>query len=403
MLTTYKNFKDVFIGRLISNCGDSIYLLVISWYILEVTHSTVLVGVFNALIFLPNMFSFLFGQFIDRANKKKLLIYLELIQLSAVLFIIIGMYLHHHFEIVSLIIIFLGVFIAATAATNTYTVQDALIPSLVEKKDLPRTGIYMSFAYNGTDYAFTSISGILLSIMSSMSLMFVDVLTFIASIFFFSKIDDNVIKPTVTDKNNALVKPDIFSGFKVIFHNNALLAFTLSMSFSNFLFGGFNVYTLIIGRNFGGSAFYGILLGATSIGTLIGSTLFASLILKYIPVGKILWSSALIFGVTLIPVIFISNKYVFLLLWIFSFVFLGINQVVQTPILQAKIPHEQLGKVLSAKSTISISTLSIGSLAFGFFAKYVGWQAFMFMFGLGYIFIAVVFFSVKELRSFKIS
>ncbi|MEE1325207.1 MAG: MFS transporter, partial [Streptococcus sp.] len=44
ILKKYKDFSYVFLGRLISNCGDSIYTIVLSWYVLEMTNSAWYVG-----------------------------------------------------------------------------------------------------------------------------------------------------------------------------------------------------------------------------------------------------------------------------------------------------------------------------------------------------------------------
>ena len=58
ILRKYKDFGHLFLGRLISNCGDSIYTIVLSWYVLEMTNSAWYVGLLNFLIFIPNTFSF---------------------------------------------------------------------------------------------------------------------------------------------------------------------------------------------------------------------------------------------------------------------------------------------------------------------------------------------------------
>ncbi|MEI5579275.1 hypothetical protein, partial [Streptomyces brasiliscabiei] len=81
---------QLFWGRLISNCGDTIYTIVLSWYVLEVTKSPFYVGLLNFLIFIPNTFSFVFGKKIDTLSKKSLLIILELSQLLAILGVICG-------------------------------------------------------------------------------------------------------------------------------------------------------------------------------------------------------------------------------------------------------------------------------------------------------------------------
>ena len=73
-----QNFKRLFIGRSISNVGDSLYAIGLSWYIFSLTNSSLWVGILNFALFIPNLFSFLLGDFIERTNKRKLLVFIEL-------------------------------------------------------------------------------------------------------------------------------------------------------------------------------------------------------------------------------------------------------------------------------------------------------------------------------------
>ncbi|KRN76987.1 MFS transporter [Weissella minor] len=396
MITKYENFKYLFLGRLISNCGDSIYMLVLSWYVFEVTHNTMYVGFLNFLLFVPNFFSFLFGPIIDKHNKRKILLLLELLQLMSVAVIMIGMSLQGQLGNAALIVIFIGAFFAATAGSNTYTVQDAFIPSVVDKHDLPKAEIYMSVAYNGADYVFTAITGFLVTLMSYINLLFIDLITFCLSIVSFYKIKDPANDNTHvknTDEKIAVEqeKKKLFDGFKAIYKNKLILLLCCGSSLANFMFGGLNVYVLVIAKSIGGASFYGLLTAFYSAGVMLGSTFIASLFLKMFTTGKTLCLAYLLFGLSLMPVVFISSKYLMLGIWLFSFIFLGVSQVIQKPILQNETPNKNMGQVLSAYSTISVSTLSLGSLFWGYIAKFVNWHMFILLFATVFIIIACTY------------
>ena len=274
ILKKYKDFSYVFLGRLISNCGDSIYTIVLSWYVLEMTNSAWYVGLLNFLIFIPNTFSFVFGKKIDSHPKKILLVLLEWAQLLAVLGIIMGMCLKGINANLSLAIIFTCVFIASTVGLNTYTVQDALVPKIVASKDLAKAEMYMSIAYNGTEYVFTAISGFLLSVISYIPLLFIDVFTFLGSIILFRKIR---FKEKI---EKSVEETDFLSGLRFILKNKVVFSITLGGAILNFLFGGFNVYQLLIAKEVGNSAFYGLLVSACAVGTLLGTTFVANFLLQ---------------------------------------------------------------------------------------------------------------------------
>ena len=364
---------------------------------LEVTNSAWYVGILNFLIFIPNIFSFVFGKKIDSLPKKYLLIFLEWAQLLAVLGIILGISLNGINTKLSLSIIFLCVFIASTVGLNTYTVQDALVPKIVPTKDLAKAEMYMSVAYNGTEYVFTAISGFLLSVISYIPLLFIDVFTFLSSILLFRKISfEEKIEKTSEEA-------DFLSGLRFIWKNKVVFSITLGGAIVNFLFGGFNVYQLLIAKDVGNSAFYGLLVSACAVGTLLGTTVLANVVLQKFSLGQAFWMATAIFGVGIGSTALVHNSLVLLIIWFCSCLFLGVTHVAQKPILQTEIPNEHLGEVFSAFYTVNIPTLAIGSLFFGFVAKFLSWRLFLVLFAIAFIFISLLYFSNKKLRQYNIS
>lgn len=397
ILKKYRDFCRLFLGRLISNCGDSIYTIVLSWYVLEMTNSAWYVGVLNFLIFIPNTFSFVFGKKIDSLPKKNLLVFLELAQLLAVCGIILGITLRNINNNLSLAIIFSCVFIASTVGLNTYTVQDALVPKIVSTKNLAKAEMYMSVAYNGTEYVFTAISGFLLSILSYIPLLLIDVFTFFTSILLFRQISfKEKIKKTSE-------QTDFLSGLRFIWKNKVVFSITMGMATVNFLFGGFNVYQLLIAKDVADSTFYGLLVSACAVGTLLGTTFIANFVLKKISLGKALWLATAIFGIGIGSSAMVHSRFVLLLIWFVSCMFLGITHVAQKPILQTEIPNEKLGEVFSAFYTVTIPTLAIGSLVFGYIAKFLSWRLFLIVFTIFFLLVSFLYFSNKKLRQYDVS
>ncbi|SDX01079.1 MFS transporter [Streptococcus equinus] len=397
ILRKYKDFKHLFLGRLVSNCGDSIYTIVLSWYVLEMTNSAWYVGVLNFLIFIPNTFSFVFGKKIDSLPKKNLLVFLELAQLLAVCGIILGITLRNINNNLSLAIIFSCVFIASTVGLNTYTVQDALVPKIVSTKNLAKAEMYMSVAYNGTEYVFTAISGFLLSILSYIPLLLIDVFTFFTSILLFRQISfKEKIKKTSE-------QTDFLSGLRFIWKNKVVFSITMGVATVNFLFGGFNVYQLLIAKDVADSTFYGLLVSACAVGTLLGTTFIANFVLKKISLGKALWLATAIFGIGIGSSAMVHSPFVLLLIWFVSCMFLGITHVAQKPILQTEIPNEKLGEVFSAFYTVTIPTLAIGSLVFGYIAKFLSWRLFLIVFTIFFLLVSFLYFSNKKLRQYDVS
>jgi MFS family permease len=361
------------------------------------TNSAWYVGVLNFLIFIPNTFSFVFGKKIDSLPKKNLLVFLELAQLLAVCGIILGITLRNINNNLSLAIIFSCVFIASTVGLNTYTVQDALVPKIVSTKNLAKAEMYMSVAYNGTEYVFTAISGFLLSILSYIPLLLIDVFTFFTSILLFRQIS---FKEKIEKTSE---QTDFLSGLRFIWKNKVVFSITMGVATVNFLFGGFNVYQLLIAKDVADSTFYGLLVSACAVGTLLGTTFIANFVLKKISFGKALWLATAIFGIGIGSSAMVHSCFVLLLIWFVSCMFLGITHVAQKPILQTEIPNEKLGEVFSSFYTVTIPTLAIGSLVFGYIAKFLSWRLFLIVFTIFFLLVSFLYFSNKKLRQYDVS
>lgn len=99
----------------------------------------------------------------------------------------------------------------------------------------------------------------------------------------------------------------------------------------------------------------------------------------------------------------VHSRLVLLLIWFISCLFLGITHVAQKPILQTEIPDEHLGEVFSAFYTVTIPTLAIGSLIFGYVAKTMSWRLFLVLFAMALLLVSLLYFSNRKLRHYDIS
>lgn len=393
-----QNFKRLFIGRSISNVGDSLYAIGLSWYIFSLTNSSLWVGILNFALFIPNLFSFLLGDFIERTNKRKLLVFIELGQGLFLLPIILLIAFQMDTTMkASLICIF--AFLIATFGMNAYVVQDVLMPEIVTENRLSSASMYMSFSYNAMDYVGNAIGGFLLKVFSVFSLMIIDIISFIASAFLFMKIEMPEV-PENDATNIEREKTSIFSGIALIRARKDLLLITLFGGLANFFFGGLAVFAVLIGKELGGAGFYGLLLAIESIGVTIGTTLFAKLLLKHFKLGSLFPISCFGMGLCLTISCLLKNNYLFLGFWAIAFMFQGLNRVVTTPYLQASLVQGQRAKFFSAFNTLTVAPLPIGSLFFGKLATIIDWQLFIISFAIYMVIFGLLFTANRKIKNF---
>lgn len=395
MLKRNRSFRSLILGRYCSNIGDSIYNIVLSWHIMQITDDSFWVGIFNAALFIPNILSFLFGNYIDNHSKKKLLIILAAGQCFSVVFIIITMVLNFSFPA---LICFL-VLLASIFGVNTYTVQDAYIPFIVKKSELEEAARIKSISYKVSDYIFNAISGFLLEFLSATILLVVSATSLLISSLVFLNMEE-----AAEERKNKIPekKESIFAGFYYLVNNKIMLIFTISSIFLNFFFSGFNVYIVLIANSQKSSFLLGMINSGISIGAFLGTWIFAGHILKKTPAGKKLIIAMILFGLGLMISGLFTNSWWYVFAIAVAGLFLGILHVTNDPIMQVVLPKDSLGKALSAYYSLAVGVMPIGSLVFGYLANYLSPGYFMLIFGMVYLLFGVTYFCYKPLRHFRI-
>ncbi|KRN94982.1 major facilitator family protein [Pediococcus stilesii] len=336
------------------------------------------------------------GDFIERHNKQKLLIYVEVIQGILLIPIILLVALKVNITIKAISICILA-FMISTVGMNSYVIQDTIMPDLVPQNKLSKASMYMSFAYNTMDYIGNALGGVLLKAFSVLYILVIDIVSFLISTLFFMRVKSDAKEPEEGDDEQS----SIFSGMQLIWERKDLLVITVFGGLGNFFFGGLAVYDVLIGKELGGSGFYGIILAIESIGVAIGSTLVANLFLKFVNLGKLFSVSNIGMGIFLIISLMFKSNLLFLSLWMLAFIFQGLNRVVITPYLQVSIGSGQRAKFFSSFNTLTVATFPIGSLFFGALSTRIDWRIFVFGFALFMLLSSLLFILNRKIYEFK--
>lgn len=190
------------------------------------------------------------GDFIERHNKQKLLIYVEVIQGILLIPIILLVALKMSITIKAISICILA-FMISTVGMNSYVIQDTIMPDLVPQNKLSKASMYMSFAYNTMDYIGNALGGVLLKAFSVLYILVIDIVSFLISTLFFMRVKSDAKEPEEGDDEQS----SIFSGMQLIWERKDLLVITVFGGLGNFFFGGLAVYDVLIGKELEGLAF----------------------------------------------------------------------------------------------------------------------------------------------------
>ena len=79
-LRANRDFRRFVAGQFVTNAGDSLYTVAVLWLVFELSGSTTLVGVANAVLLLPWLLQAVAGPIVDRFPVKPLLVGSQIVQ-----------------------------------------------------------------------------------------------------------------------------------------------------------------------------------------------------------------------------------------------------------------------------------------------------------------------------------
>jgi MFS family permease len=130
-----RNFRLFFSARLVSQLGDQIYVFAVTWYILSVTHSSLMMAVPLLLQAVITACVSLFGGiFADRVHRKKILVLTDIVQ-GVVLVLMAVLVWYHSLQIWTL---YLTTAVLAFCGAVFSPAASALVPDIVRPEQLPQ-------------------------------------------------------------------------------------------------------------------------------------------------------------------------------------------------------------------------------------------------------------------------
>jgi predicted MFS family arabinose efflux permease len=141
----YDDFRLLWIGAFTSSTGTWMQEIAQNWLVLEITKSPFLLGLDAFLGDIPIfLFSLVGGVIADRMDRRKLLLMSQVVQMISALTLAFLIATHR----IQIWHILLSSFVVGTAQSFGGPAYSALVPSLVEKEDLPNAIALNSIQFN---------------------------------------------------------------------------------------------------------------------------------------------------------------------------------------------------------------------------------------------------------------
>lgn len=402
LLRNNTTYRRLLYGRIVTNIGDSLYLIAGSWLVHELTGSAAYTGLAAFLYLLPSALQFLTGPFADRASLKRVFVTTQVFQGITILSIPIA----DAYGVLSYQLLIVVIPILAMTNQFVYPAETTMLSRIVADENLVSANTLFSFSYRSIDVISRSISGLIIATIGAIPLFVIDSATFFVAAYIFGLVsypssDNGTQDETGHDETQSFraltseYVQDIRSG-----------AGYLRRTLFRYIIVGSMVTNAAIGTSlallpkyadaFGGPATYGFLLTALSAGVLVGTvvaTVFEDLpfgyltVVGYVP-GGLAWigsitvesatSSILLFGLAWIPI--------------------GAFGVYSHTLKQVGVPDDLVGRVSATYNSATVLTQPLGALFGGVLGELFGVKTVLTVAGFSFLIVASLFLLHSGLR-----
>lgn len=377
MQSKESNIKLLLLGRAVSLFGNTIYLIVLPLYILNITQNLKFTGIFFAAVNLPTtIISIFIGTIIEKFNKKNIILISDF--LTSILYFILFLYFKNSNSLIFLFFISLIINIISKffEIASKVLFSEINIPETLEKYNGLQSFLENTVMIIGPvigTYLFATFSFNLILIIVSLSYF----LSFLQELFI--KYEKNCI----LSKEKSSFFKNFKEGISYIKSKKIVFTFFVLVMFLNFFIANNDeiINPEILIKKYGISEkLFGF--SATSYG--VGSVFSGIFIyynkkfsfLKKLKLLFILNSSLMCLGGLLSIILFRYNHYIYFTIFIFFQFLIGmITTFVNVPLIssfQRNVEIEYQSRFFSILSFFSGGLIPLGILYAGYLSSYIG-------------------------------
>ena len=392
---TYRDFRVLWFGALASTIGTWMQKVAQSWLVFELTNSSFYLGLDDFLGQLPILlFTLLGGVIADRHDRKRLLIGSQFVQMATA-FALAALVFQGRVHVALILALS---FTAGLAQAFGGPAYQALIPSLVHKRDLPN-----AIALNSTQFNLARVfgplaAGVTMAALGATGCFSLNGVSFLIVIVALMSLSVAHVPPA--DRRPIL--DELKSGIAYARSEPTIIALTVLASMTTFLGLPLLTFLPIFAREIfhGEIGRYSWMMAFSGMGAVTGALIIAWLG-RFKHMGRTLLFVQLVFGgliaaFALSRIYWLSNLLLFLsggaLLMVFS---------MTASLVQLIVPDHLRGRVMSIYMVAFRGGMPLGSLAAGFAASYIPMPTILAINGILVSLVAVYFFvkshGVREL------
>lgn len=232
-----RDFSRLWIGQFISNVGSSIGSLALLFFAFALTGSELaMAGLAMTQVFPLILFSGIIGVYIDRWDRKKIMILSDVVRAIVTLLYPLVVFFPAYLD--PIVWLYILAFIYATANAFFFPARSASIPNLVKSDELITANSLSQMTFQVVTLVFTPLGGALMAFLAPDYFMgfLLDASTFIASGFVLLTIRTSLVPQMVPDIERSYLHEMREAGGLI--RQNVIVSFLLTLFTAVMLVGG---------------------------------------------------------------------------------------------------------------------------------------------------------------------
>ncbi|OPJ62377.1 MFS transporter [Clostridium oryzae] len=357
-LFSNRNFILLWIGQVISQLGNSLYELAIMWYILQKTGSSMAMGVSVVCYTIPTiLFGLVAGVFADRYDKKKIIMFSDLI--NGIIMLLTCFFIAK--DMISIYGLYLIMILTSSVAAMFSPAISSIWPLIVKEEDLTKRNSLSQITNRACTILGPVLSGILLAAFHIWILFLINGISFLIAVLM-----ESFITVPAVNKRKAVNEKFFFQmkeGILYITKTRSLLHLVfVGGLIINFFLAPLTIYSAVISKNLQrGSVGLGMLESSVGIGALAGGFIIFLGVMKN--KYKIAIAGLALEGIGLMGYGMFSNSFYVILVFA-SVIGIGVSMasVGISTLFQTLVDKDKMGRVMSALGILCTISVPIGTM-----------------------------------------
>jgi MFS family permease len=364
---TYRDFRLLWFGAFTSSSGTWLQEMALNWLILQLTNQALFLGLNTFLATAPILlFSLIGGVVADRVDRRRILLTSQWLQLTYAFILAALVY----FGLTAVWPILLLSFLTGCAQAFGGPAYQALVPMLVERRDLANAIALNSIQFNLARVVGPAVGGLALAAFGAAVCFGLNGLSFVAVIIALSSLSVQHIPRAATGKLHRELGGELNSGLAFVGRQEALLSLTLLAFTTAFCATQLITFLPVFAKDIfhTGVEGYSSLLSTSGAGAVTGALLIAWLgDLQH--KGRAALLMQLMLGLVLVAFALSANAWLAYPLVFLGGVFMMAVFALISSLVQLLVSDEMRGRVMSIYMVAFRGAMPLGSLITGFLAK----------------------------------